>query len=732
LLFCPAAAILHFTPLSRARALGAGPGGGQLGAGMGKLKTAGARDVAEEASAAHLGSRAILESLEAFREIADGLAGVSRVEAICDRVVQVLKARLGLKTCSVMLLADDGETLENVAGTSPRPQGEAPPAVHRTFRVGEGIAGLAAQTGEPILVPDAAADARFRGGEGAGPVRSLLCLPIPGPAAPMGVLNLSHARPGFFGDEHRTVFGILATILGNVLAEARLTEELARFNRDLEDQVAARTREIQASHAYLEQILTRASDIILTVDWRGRITYVNDRVERLGRTPDQVLGQPFSALCEGGRLPAALTDALAGRTAPNVPLALLGPQGGRVDTYCGFSPMSDREGGAPGALVFVRDVTEVRALETQLRQVEKLTAVGTLVAGIAHEINNKLVPILVYSELLDRAGLPDRQGRLIHTVHKSAVGARQIMDSLLRFSRQEVPNKALSDLNEVVGEVVGMVRYRTGEQRVDLTTELATGLPATRMDAHQIAQVILNLLNNACDALEDGGAIHVGTALRDDTLHLWVEDDGPGIDAAAQSRIFDPFFTTKEVGKGTGLGLSLCYGIVQEHGGHIRVESRPGRTRFEVVLPVVTEAAPGPRPAPAGAEPSASRARVLVADDDPALLEVLDHVLGDRHDVVRVRCGNDVVARLAADPFDVVILDLNMPDMDGAEVLGWIESHRPELARRVVMMTGSATDLRHALGDRLPADRLLRKPFRVAEVQASVDAVLAGAERGGG
>jgi len=696
---------------------------------MRDAKTAGATRLKEAAPTAPSGSAGILQSLETFGEIAQTLRGIAEVPAICERVVDILKARLGLDTCSIMLLDDDGETLVNVAGTAPRGAGEARPATHHRFRLGEGIAGLVAQTSEPVLVSDARQDARFRRGDTPTPVRALLCLPILGAGAPIGVLNLSHGTPGFFGEDHRTVFGILATILGRVLSEVRLTEALAAFNRDLESQVAARTREIQASHAYVERILSQASDIIATVDWRGRVTFVNPRIAQLGYTADEVIGKPFSLLCQGGALPGPLADAIAGEVARNVDLALVGRDGGRLDTYCGFAPLTDADG-SQGALVLVRDVTETKRLGEKLRQVEKLTAVGTLVAGIAHEINNKLVPILVYSELLERAELTEKEARLVQTIHKSAVGARHIMDSLLRFSRQEAPNKGVHDLNEVVREVLGMVRYRVRKGEVAVAEELAESLPRTRMDAHQIGQVVLNIVGNACDAVEaEGGTVTVRTATEEGQLRLTVEDDGPGIDEATQGRIFDPFFTTKDVGKGTGLGLSLCYGIVQEHGGDIRVESRPGRTRFEVRLPCAADSAADPAPEDAAPRRRASRARkvaprarVLVADDDPALLEVLTHVLGDRHEVVGERSVQGALDRLEAGAFDAVLIDPHLAGRDGrevlAEVLTWIAEHRPALRDRIVVMGARDADA----ADPGPT---LAKPFRATEALAALDAVLA-------
>ncbi len=679
--------------------------------------------------ASGFGSEAILESLDAFSEVAASLGGVSEVQEICDRVVATLKARLGLRSCSIMLLSADGEALENVSGTSPR-QGDAPrPKVHRRFRVGEGIAGTVAKTGEPILLSDADRDTRFSGGDAQVRVRSLLCMPISAADTRIGVINLSHAEPGFFNDDHRAVFAVLATILGKLISEARLHQELARFSRDLECQVADRTREIRASHAYLEHILSQASDIILTVDWRGRITFVNDRVTELGYDPEALSGQPFSVLFRDRVLPGELMDAMAGRVNRNVPLKLVGPDEQLLDTYCSFSPMEDDTIGGQGALVLVRDITAVRHLENQVRQMDKLTAIGTLVSGIAHEINNKLVPILVYSELLQRSELSENDLRLIQTVHKSATGARRIMESLLRFSRQEAPRQQVASLNRVVDDVIGMVRFRGKNQEVSLEVICNDALPDVYMDDHQIGQVALNLINNSYDALEAcGGHIRVCTeSAAGDMVRLVVEDDGPGIPEAVQSRIFDPFFTTKEVGKGTGLGLSLCFGIVQEHQGTITVDSSASGTRFEVTLPLSIPPASANRAAEdASAIAPPTSGRLLVAGNDPVLLEVLEHVLGAHHTVTRAVGGEQVIAHVRDHPVDLLVLDMNVSDTGGEEVLSWLEANRPELAACVLWLFGGLQEDGGQPADRVPPERVITKPFKVAEVRRAVDCLLGG------
>jgi len=667
----------------------------------------------------------ILESLETFAEIGESLHGTANATEICEQVVAVLNDRLGLQTCSIMLVDADG-MLVNVAGTSPR-KGKSAPRVHRSFRLGEGIAGTVAESGKAILVPDATCDERFSSGRMAPTVRSLLCLPIKGAEGPLGVLNLSHGDPGFFGTHHVTVFGTLATILGRLLAESRLAQKLAEFNRDLEQEVATRTLEIQASHAYLEQLLNSASDVILTVDWRGRVTFANPRVSVLGYNREQLLGQPFSVLCPGGTLPTPLMDAMTGTVRHHEELVLSGKDGEALNTYCSFSPLDDADGSGRGALVMIRDVSGSKRLELQVRQMEKLTAIGTLVAGIAHEINNKLVPILVYSELLQRADLPEKEVKLIQTVHKSAVNARHIMDSLLRFSRQEAPRKEVCSLNEVVQDVINMVQFRTRKQDVTLGCELDNTIPALCLDAHQIAQVVLNIVNNACDAVEgESGTVTVRTERRGDEVRITVQDNGPGIEKENLARIFDPFFTTKEVGKGTGLGLSLCYGIIQEHGGDIQVHSAPGDTRFRISLPADTRSAMSASRSDPERDHNtkAPRGRCLVADGDPTLLEVLEHALAGHHDVVPEASGSGVISRLADGGFDVLLLDLNLADMPAEEVLQWVSEHRPHMSKRIVLMTGNAEDLDRLSQNELTSGPVITKPFQLSEVHRAVAGML--------
>ncbi|MBI3606536.1 MAG: GAF domain-containing protein [Nitrospirae bacterium] len=231
---------------------------------------------------------------------------------------------------------------------------------------------------------------------------------------------------------------------------------------------------------------------------------------------------------------------------------------------------------------------EIEASQRKLFQQEKLVSLGTLVAGVAHELNNRLVPLLAYSHVLAETPRSEEERRLVAAMASAAVGAKKIVEGLLRFARQDHPEMELMHWNDVIAEVVDALGFRKDSGRITVRTALDPALPPVLGDAQQMGQVLINLMNNAFDAMGECGTLEIVSRGENAHVDVEVSDTGPGIPAEALTKIFDPFFTTKEVGRGTGLGLSLCYGMVRAHRGEINVESRPGRTVFTVRLPRAT------------------------------------------------------------------------------------------------------------------------------------------------
>ena len=368
-----------------------------------------------------------------------------------------------------------------------------------------------------------------------------------------------------------------------------------------------------------------------------------------------------------------------------------------------------------------------RAQET-LIHTEKLTAVGQLVAGVAHELNNPLTIVLGNTGLLlERIDDPSLRGRL-ETVIAAADSSRKIVQNLLAFARKKTPERAAMDLNEVVSQTIGLRAYHLRNERVRVDVDLDPSLPKVWADVQQIQQVILNLLVNAEQAMEDarkGERIRFTTRRAGDYVALTIEDNGPGMPAEVRSRIFEPFYTTKEVGRGTGLGLSICYGIISEHDGSIRVESVPGEfTRFTIGLPLTVPRAQAAEAAAASPEviAVAEALRILVIDDDPTILDFVEDALEETGASIDRACGGrEAIGRLERGTrYDVIVSDMRMPDVDGGGVFRFVRDRRPELVSRFVFATGDIANPRSMAFLEASGRPVLTKPFSIAALRETV------------
>lgn len=417
-----------------------------------------------------------------------------------------------------------------------------------------------------------------------------------------------------------------------------------------------------------------------------------------------------------------------------------------------FRPILDAEGRAVGWLERYLDVTGNRQAQSQMLQTEKMAALGQLVSGIAHELNNPLTAIMGYAQLLLGKGLTEVQISEAERVFQEAERARRIVKNLLYFARENRAERTRVELNEIIERTLALRSYELRVEDIAVECDLAPHLPATLADPYQLQQVILNLLVNAEQALlEARGHGHVwirtrhiieGVADKErDRIILEVADDGPGIPPEIASRVFDPFFTSKPCGVGTGLGLSIVYGIVHQHGGDVAFGSRPGGgARFIVDLPVIDVSA-----VPASTAQSASEAlprmaerkqiapaRILVVEDEPTVAQLIVDVLRDQqHHVEAVLDGQEALRRLTRNPYDLVVCDLRMPHFDGQAVYQSLRRAGSPLLNRILFITGDviAPQTREFLEpNQLP---YLAKPFLVEELQIAVNRLLDSAEEGG-
>jgi signal transduction histidine kinase/ActR/RegA family two-component response regulator len=337
-------------------------------------------------------------------------------------------------------------------------------------------------------------------------------------------------------------------------------------------------------------------------------------------------------------------------------------------------------------------VEELQRTQHQLIQADKLRALGTLLSGVAHELNNPLSTILATAAFLKVKPLPSEalQARL-DIVARECQRAARIVRGLLGFARCTPPERCRVDLNEVLRATLSLQAPEFGLNGVRVVTALDP-LPMIWADPTQLQQVLLNLFTNATHALKStgrgDGVLAVSSAVHADGIVIVVEDNGPGIPSEHLGQVFDPFFTTKPIGEGTGLGLSVSIGIVEAHGGRMSVENVPtGGARFTLRLPVGEGV--DDRATPVTPPTVARRVRVLVVDDEPALRDTVAQVLATLgHQVETAATGAEAIHALGHGSYDVVLLDLRLPDVDGAGVWQWIRTHRPRLAGRVIFMTG--------------------------------------------
>lgn len=532
-------------------------------------------------------------------------------------------------------------------------------------------------------------------------------------------------------------------------AELRSAIEITLYRHEMEKRARERER-------WFSTTLHSIGEAVIAVDLAGVVTFLNPTAEALIGVPSaRVLGRPAAevlrVLEHGHAVHLPLLTALESRQPVTMPEAALVNVATGVETEIADSaaPVVD-SGRLLGAVMVFRDTTEEKKRQRQLELAERLASLGTLAAGVAHEVNGPLtvamactgVALRAVRELRERfdAG-EDMSARMapmltlltkwLTDVDAANMHVSRIVGDLRTFSRTDPPDAQQSDVAAVLDWAL---RVTAGEikHRARLVTRLEP-VPLVEGDYVRLGQVIVNLVVNACQAIEPGNATSheiaiTLTQLRPDRVLLEVRDDGAGIPRDVLPHVFEPFYTTKGSG-GTGLGLAICHGIVTAIGGEISVESEPGKgTVFRLVLRV----AQGSEEDRAQSElPPAERARVLVIDDEEPMLRAIDAVLGGQHELVLTRSAKNALERIeAGERFDAIVSDVMMPTMTGAQFFERLLEAHPEMARRVLFITGGATtpEIDDFLRS-IPNERI-EKPFEERAFVRRLHAVI-NAGRGG-
>jgi PAS domain S-box-containing protein len=535
--------------------------------------------------------------------------------------------------------------------------------------------------------------------------------------------------------------------------EATIVMSLDLTELKLRDaELSAKVGELESTEALKSSIVDHALAALVSSDEDGHIVEFNPAAEAMfGHTRAAVIGRPVAEVIIPERFRAGHMAGMQ-RMRDGGPARLLGRRielaALRADGSEFPIEMVLWRTGAAGRAFFTAslfDLTERHAAQQEigrqrdaLRQSEKLTAMGSLLAGVAHELNNPLSIVMGRATLLEAKCDPYPPLRDDATrIREAAERCARIVRTFLNMARQRPVERRNVQLNDLVRGAVDLLQYglRSGGLHTELL--LADGLPEVLADGDQLGQVVLNLLVNAQQALAGGQGRHrlrietgveAPRAGRSPRVWLRVADNGRGVDAEHRARIFDPFFTTKREGVGTGLGLSVSRSVAREHGGELALEetSPLGGASFRLSVPLSPEP-PASAPAPLPADDEAPSSRVLVVDDEPEVAALLREVLeGAGYEVASAESGAVALELLREARFDAIVSDLRMPDTDGAGLWRRVRADHPALAQRMLFVTGDTLSPAASEFLRETGCDFLEKPFTPAEVLARVKALLPG------
>ncbi|MBU1750824.1 MAG: GAF domain-containing protein [Chloroflexi bacterium] len=626
--------------------------------------------------------------LELLYRLSRKLAASLDVYDLAQRALDDICVGVGASRGAIFVRASDSDRLPPVAISGYNAESVQEVGVRLSLRLGEGLAGWVAAHRQPMLVADVTQDERWFFLPGLDDwVRSALIVPLTSGDELVGVLSLYADQPGFFTAEHRRLTESVAAGVAVALANARLFAQVERSER------------------LYRTILENSADAIISVDPDLKVMAWSAGAERiLGYARDEIIGQTMRILIpepDRQQTIAMLHEARQQGFAQSRETRRRAKDGRLVDVEATVTDL----GPVLGFTTILRDVTERNRLEAQLRQQERLAAVGQLSAGIAHDFNNILTGIIGLAQMLQMsAAVPDSAKADLARIAQGGQRAAHLVRQLLDFSRKSIRTPLRLDLASFLQDA-GRFLERTIPENVSVTLEIAPGEYPVTADPVQIQQVLTNLATNARDAMPEGGELRVRLSrltlspgdqppIPDmppgEWVALAVADTGTGIPPEVRPHIFEPFFTTKEVGQGTGLGLAQVYGIVRQHAGYIDLETQEGAgTTFTIYLPAAGRSAEMSPPAATEDPPVGQGELILVVEDEPLVLEVIQAQLQQwGYQVVPALNGQEALAVFDQHRTKIalVLSDMVMPGLSGPALIQALRAQAPAL--RAIMVTG--------------------------------------------
>jgi len=545
---------------------------------------------------------------------------------------------------------------------------------------------------------------------------------IPVLAMPVIGFGLLRVQPlGDPGDTIRLLLTTMATVAGLGLLTLRVSMQSGELQR-----ADARLRLLAAA-------TEQTGDLILITRSNGAFEHANDAcVQALGYTRDELSRLMLPDLLEHAdqRMVDHIGIEVRQKGIWRGTLIHRRKDGSALPTACTVVALRNAQGRVTHFVGVERDITDELRLRDQLVHSERLSAVGELVAGVAHEINNPLQTIIGCVELLiEERRATGQQLEDLALVREQAARAGQIVRNLLSFVRRGSSERGVADLNQIARATAALREQHLRDRNICVRLDLHPSPLPILVNREEIQQIVLNLVLNAEHAIGDAhGTIGLRTSTSAHEHRLEVRDDGPGIPPDLRGRVFEPFFTTKEVGQGTGLGLSIALGIATAHGGGLELEEGSGTTRpgasFVLTLPAhatggaAQQLVDGPSRKPA----ESGKRRALIVEDELPIRTLLARLVGRRdYEVVEASSCAEAKAASAADTFDLVLCDVRLTDGNGADVLRWLRERQPALGRRFVFVTGDIAALGddHQHGDTL----VLAKPFTASDLNQLLSSI---------